>query len=442
MADVSAAVLPADIIAALDDAMDVNIAVAFVSQRGLESGIQSALSAALDRGADIKFLLDLSTGATDPSALWALLAISRRSPNHFRLRALIPEANSILHTKLCMFRTGDRCTLITGSANWTAGGLTDNVEHGVTVKGSASDPVFRQALDFFSGVWALERARAIDEEAARIYESYAGRVRATSQRAARLAAGALTRLNQHLRQAPPALVWPGPEIAYVLGLIAARGEFDDSTRNIRIRLRYGIRFYRHGEVRVSGQGYRVEEVIPAIPAHIRDRLAALLGVPVSVEPVPPRLAPSYTIRMSLAGRPDLFDLIRQPMQPFDNCDQFRLPSGLATAPDAVVTEFVRGFAVACGLLTDGTSLPANPRTGVPGIRVVWLRPKAANSQLFRQLQDLIETRLGFTVYRQQRSYREPHLKIRCEDFQQIGFGIPWWDALVEQGSQHNQAMFP
>ncbi|HWO73155.1 MAG TPA: hypothetical protein VNN21_06315, partial [Dehalococcoidia bacterium] len=71
-----------------------------------------------------------------------------------------------------------------------------------------------------------------------------------------------------------------------------------------------------------------------------------------------------------------------------------------------------------------------------------LRPKQSNSALFNELYHLIQRRLGITVYRHQRQDRDPHLKIRCEDFQEIGFGIDWWDELVEAGADYNFALFP
>ena len=125
-----------------------------------------------------------------------------------------------------------------------------------------------------------------------------------------------------------------------------------------------------------------------------------------------------------------------------DCDSFRLPRDLAGENDGIITEFVRGFAVASALLTDNTSMPRNPITGLPGQMVVWLRPKQSNPRLFNELYELITRRLGLTVYRHQRFDRDPHLKIPCEEFAEVGFGIDWWDQLVSSGAEYNQAMFP
>jgi hypothetical protein len=175
--------------------------------------------------------------------------------------------------------------------------------------------------------------------------------------------------------------------------------------------------------------------LPTIPAELGRKIQALIpaaGVDVS----------GFDIVIDLSTDVHTMDKLMELFGPQTTCDDFRLPRGLAAAPEPVVTEFVRGFAVASGLLTDGTSMPGDRFTGLPGQMVVWLRPKQANQALFEELYQLIQRRLGITVYRHARQDRDPHLKIRCEDFQEIGFGIDWWDSLVDRGAQYNFDLFP
>ena len=139
---------------------------------------------------------------------------------------------------------------------------------------------------------------------------------------------------------------------------------------------------------------------------------------------------------------DTFDAIASLFQPRTNCDNFHLPRELSSAEYSVVSEFIRGFAVASALLTDSTSMPANSITGLPGQMTVWLRPKQNNLRLFDQLVTIINRRLHLTCYQHRRSYRDPHIKLLCEEFREIGFGIDWWDRLLVAGAEYNEELFP
>jgi len=239
-------------------------------------------------------------------------------------------------------------------------------------------------------------------------------------------------LEAYLAAVPPVLEWPSVEAAYIAGLVCARGTFNDAARTIQIRLRFNKGSYPSGQVRVWNRSYPAQEVIPTIPTRIAERLGQFLpNVPVSVA--------GQVITLNLREHRPVYDIIRVPFQPASDTTQFRLPRGLVRAGEDVIMEFIRGFAVASGLITDGTALPKHPLTGV-AMQVVWLRPKTGNKRLFDDLRALIEDRLGIKVYTHWREYREPHLKIQCQAFLEIGFGIDWWDALVAAGADYNEVM--
>ena len=73
---------------------------------------------------------------------------------------------------------------------------------------------------------------------------------------------------------------------------------------------------------------------------------------------------------------------------------------------------------------------------------VWLRPKQSNEEMYDELDEVITRRLHLTVYHHRRTDRDPHLKLLCEDFAEVGFGIDWWDQLVHRGAEYNEALFP
>ena len=77
--EVELAAFEADVPAIFQGDGDVDIAVAFVSEPGLEL-VRSALHEKLLSGGRVRILLDLREGATDPTALWDLVSTSRRVP--------------------------------------------------------------------------------------------------------------------------------------------------------------------------------------------------------------------------------------------------------------------------------------------------------------------------------------------------------------------------
>ena len=104
------------------------------------------------------------------------------------------------------------------------------------------------------------------------------------------------------------------------------------------------------------------------------------------------------LELDFRDDPDTFEAIASLFLPRTDCDSFHLPTGLSNAEDTVVAEFIRGFAVACALLTDATSMPASSITGMPGQMTVWLRPKKSNPPLFDQLYAVITQRPQFHLH--------------------------------------------
>ena len=414
---------------------DISLAVAYVTTEGLRS-IRPHLLERLGEGRTVRVLLDLQSGSTDPSAVWDLRAIADEF-GALQLKTFVPDKDQgIIHSKLYIAHSERSVTFLTGSANLTGAALSRNREHGLRVHGASNEADVRQALAAFEEFWNAPESKVIDDEAARLYEAYCGRLRMTQTRAERRARAAWTRLAEHLSTvAPEEFSWPSAKAAFLMGAIAARGRLHVEKQRIEIGLRFRPTHYKDGMITMREQSYDAATVLPTIPqtiaTHARDTIPE---APVTVE--------RMKVAIDLTDHPNVLDAIAAAYAPNTECNDFILPKDLRQCGDDIVTEFVRGFAVACALATDHTSMPGNKRTGTPGQMMVWLRPKQSNERLFHALYDLITDRLGIVVYRHMRRSRDPHLKIRCEDFQQIGFGVDWWDALVEAGAAHNFALFP
>lgn len=412
---------------------DVDVAVAFVTEPGLAL-VRSALRQKLNGGSRVRLLLDLEEGATDPSALWELLALNAEFPSRLLLRAYVPEIG-ILHSKVYISKSGDGATLITGSANLSRAALEDNVEHGLNLTGGVQEQVIADTASWFERLWDSPYAYRLDNEAARLYEIYAGLRRTSLARGQRRSRSSWRNLTTHLAETPVTQFdWPSTTTAFVIGAITARGFIYPDGLKISLPLLFRSSAYKGRRITVRNESVDADKVLHTLPAAIADSAR--------------RAFPNATIstdrmKVDLDFQDDVNTLqaIASLFTPRTDCNSFHLPTGLALAEESVIAEFVRGFAVASALLTDSTSMPSNSATGLPGQMVVWLRPKQNNTVLYEQLSVIITRRLHITVYHHRRSDRDPHLKLLCEEFQEIGFGIDWWDRLLREGAEYNLSLF-
>ncbi len=413
---------------------DLDLAVAFVTEPGL-SLVRPSLERKLASGRRIRLLLDLQEGATDPTALWELIALAHQYPSSLLLRAYVPN-QGILHSKVYINQADSRVTLITGSANLSAAALNENVEHGLRLAGTTSDQVLTEAQDEFERLWNSQYAFRIDDEAARLYETYCGLIRTSLTRAQRRARGSWRNLLAHLAETPPtAFEWPSVRAAFIIGAITARGYLSPDDGTITIPLLFRSNPYKSGRITVRDVSFDASAVLPTIPDTIAGH---------ATQAFPNANVITERMRVTIDFQNDLetFGAIAGLFAPRTDCNSFHLPNQLANAEYSVVAEFVRGFAVASALLTDSTSMPGNALTGLPGQMVVWLRPKQNNLRLYDQLSAIINRRLHITIYHHRRTNREPHLKLLCEEFAEIGFGVDWWDQLLHAGAEYNNALFP
>ena len=413
---------------------DLDLAVAFVTEAGLVL-VSPSLERKLESGRRIRLLLDLQEGATDPTALWRLVTLARTYTTPLLLKAYVPN-QGILHSKVYINETSGNVTLVTGSANLSAAALTENVEHGLSVLGTTADAVIEEAREEFEQLWNSEYAFDIDDEAVRLYETYCGLRRASLTRAQRRAKGSWRDLVKHFKEGPArSFEWPSVGAAFIIGAITARGYFHLDSSLISIRLLFKASAYKDGRITVREASFDATTVLPEIPQLIAAHAGQVFPrANVSIE--------NMRVTIDFQGDLDTFGTIVGLFVPQMDCNSFHLPNLLANAEDSVVAEFIRGFAVASALLTNGTSMPGNALTRLPGQMVVWLRPKQHNLTLYDQLDVILSRRLHITVYHHRRSDRDPHLKLLCDEFAEIGFGIDWWDQLLQAGAEYNHALFP
>ena len=413
----------------------LSLAVAYITQDGLNY-IREDLQSALVEGRGVRLLFDLWSGNSDPRAVWDLVSLAADFSG-LQLRSIIPGSDSgIVHSKLYISQADDSVAFLSGSYNLTQAALNRNYEHGLWVNSDAAEEIASATLAVFQTFWDSRHSRVVDAEAARLYEIYCGRLRRIQSRAQGRAKSAWASLETHMAEAARApFEWPSFEAAYLMGTIAARGKIALDRQSIAVETRFRPGNYADGRISVQATSYDAASVLPSIPQAIAAIFRnAVPGISVS--------QPGKRIVADFSSNPDAFRVISQAFSPGTSLDSFGLPDGLPEASEEVVAEFVKGFAVASALLTDHTSMPKNSITGLPGQMMVWLRPQKGNQRMFNSLQALITRRLGIAVIPHWRTDRDPHLKIRCEDFEErIGFGIPWWDDLVGAGAAYNLALY-
>ena len=160
------------------------MAVAFVKFSGVRL-IEESLVDLLDRGGKAEIIFGLDFSLTEPRALSRVMEIQASHPA-LTLFAFsdpyLPGREPAFHPKLYMFEQADgNWTAIVGSSNLSQGGLIDNVEIGVAIGGSKTDPLIADVLAFYHRVRGHESLFVPTDDYLEVYQ----KVRSTIEKAQR-----------------------------------------------------------------------------------------------------------------------------------------------------------------------------------------------------------------------------------------------------------------
>ena len=155
--------------AVLDLGGEIDIAVAYLTQSGLDQ-IWEKLEQAICQDRRVKMVIDLHCGITEPDTLDNLVALSRDKGNKFECKAFF-GVNPMFHAKLYLSRNCESISFVTGSFNLTGRALGDNLEHGLYVKGAATEKVCMDATQTFDEIWKKSICPT-DDQVKRYRESY------------------------------------------------------------------------------------------------------------------------------------------------------------------------------------------------------------------------------------------------------------------------------
>ncbi|MDI9339116.1 MAG: phospholipase D-like domain-containing protein [Sediminibacterium sp.] len=143
-------------------------AVAFLKISGLNKLIQT-IKEFLKSGGQITIIAGQNFALTEPEALHTLRKLFLTYPTSKLYLAKANSANSVFHPKLYLFKSKNDCCIISGSANITEGGLTNNKETSLIADCNDTDAIWNEAKKYFD---TLVSADTSDEATLLVIKQY------------------------------------------------------------------------------------------------------------------------------------------------------------------------------------------------------------------------------------------------------------------------------
>ncbi len=151
----------------------VRVAVAFVKGSGLVTA--PALEQLMLRGTEVRLIAGVDFQLTDLSAIERF----DRPPSAARIYLSGQPAERIaFHPKVYLIESRQDAVAIVGSSNLTGGGLLNNLEANLVLRGSRDDPVIARVREFHDKLWSSDFAVPITDSFRRTYQQIQDRRRA------------------------------------------------------------------------------------------------------------------------------------------------------------------------------------------------------------------------------------------------------------------------
>ena len=209
------------------------VAVAYASEQGLNL-LQPSLDTFLRRNGRLRVLVDLQRRVTQKTVVEELATIPGDSICRVHIRPPGSQHQGTFHSKLYLFSNEARYSAIAGSSNLTLGGLDKNLETNIAVDGDVDD-TFDALRKHFDTLWRDEYSLEAIENQVLLdtYEEVRQRALAGLQTARAESTDQEQELGDHVAQAAGAAV---SDVAYLMGLLAAHGEYSRSDNRAVIHL--------------------------------------------------------------------------------------------------------------------------------------------------------------------------------------------------------------
>jgi HKD family nuclease len=129
----------------IEQADEIKIAVAFYRSSGWNL-LKNKLEKAAKKGCQIDITCGLDFGFSEPKALTDTLQLFSKYPN---TNLYFSDNKTTFHPKVYYFKIGQTIHIISGSANFTHGGLVSNSEASLYVIANEKDDINIQTITFF-----------------------------------------------------------------------------------------------------------------------------------------------------------------------------------------------------------------------------------------------------------------------------------------------------
>lgn len=224
------------------------------------------------------------------------------------------------------------------------------------------------------------------------------------------------------------------EVAFVLGLLLGRGEIHRVSRTVGITLQYGS--YTAGKISGGGQFFEERVALPGGAKELYERLDKLKGSFSSLSDVTlqQKSIYRYEVILQFNSSRDLFNTIVLWYPTGHSYHDFVFPRNkLLTQSKDFCKAYMQGYACATGLITDAT------RAGTAGKHRVYLRASKENKDLLNDIKWLLEEKLKVQIAGiHWHDGRDPQLRVYAENFEEIGFGMSWKDAILAACAKENR----
>ena len=187
----------------------------------------------------MRFLIGLDPkGVKTPEAVNQLVKLSEGNEN-FVVKGFVPEGRETFHPKLFMIESGRNLTFLTGSHNLTDSAFGKNVEFGVQVRCTTGEIIGHKTLQTFNSLWEDKRSEVVDADVAKSYAEACQKNSSDDSTETSEESKRWQKFKESLRPAIPLPEWPSVDLAYLMGVIYARGKFVDEKSRVQINLTIG-----------------------------------------------------------------------------------------------------------------------------------------------------------------------------------------------------------
>lgn len=155
----------------LKESEEAYFAVAFLKTSGLKS-LLNPIKDFLKAGGKLFIITGQNFALTEPKALHEIRTLFEKYPTSKLFLAKANSVDSVFHPKLYLFKSKNDCSVISGSANVTHGGLVENRETSIIVKCNTNETIWIDSKSYFDELLTHDNSDEASLLVIKQYETY------------------------------------------------------------------------------------------------------------------------------------------------------------------------------------------------------------------------------------------------------------------------------